>query len=240
MPPDLHLAHTSDTLLFLAVVCYALAMLGYAGEFAFRHRSAGPAANASGATALRGGLADRLGAAGVAATVLGWVAHVGSVTTRGLAVHRVPWGNMYEFSSMVALIAVTAFLVLLSRQDVRYLGAFLMVPVVTYLGLAGTVLYSAPAPLVPALHSYWIKIHVVAAISASGVFMLAGVVTVLFLVKDRWERGGPPLATVLLRGLGRMVPGGRRSGAVSLGPGTAAAVELGTGGGGGIMRALPS
>lgn len=35
MPVNLGLAHTSDRLLFLAVVLYALSMLGYASEFAF-------------------------------------------------------------------------------------------------------------------------------------------------------------------------------------------------------------
>ena len=45
----------------------------------------------------------------------------------------------------------------------------------------------------PALQSYWIKIHVVAAITATGAFMVSGVVTVLYLLKERWERGEPPL-----------------------------------------------
>ena len=48
-------------------------------------------------------------------TTAGWVLHVGSVTTRGLAAGRVPWGNMYEFSSAICLSAVTVFLVLQSR-----------------------------------------------------------------------------------------------------------------------------
>ena len=39
-----------------------------------------------------------------------------------------------------------------------------MVPVVLYLGLAGTVLYTPVGPLVPALDSYWLKIHVAAAV----------------------------------------------------------------------------
>ena len=166
-------------------------MLGYAAEFAFgRHESRSRAAFA--------------GRVGVGLTIVGWGLHVGSVVTRGFAAHRVPWGNMYEFSSMVALVAVTVFLVLLSRQQVRFLGAFVMAPVVLYLGLAGTVLYANAGPLVPALNSYWIKIHVVAAITASGAFMVSGVVTVLYLLKDRWERRT----------------------AVGVGPGTAAAVEF--------------
>src|SRR4051794_17218162 len=169
-------------------------MLGYAAEFAFGRRAAGSRARAAGRVA-------------VAVTVVGWLAHVGSVVTRGFAVHRVPWGNMYEFSTMVALVAVTVYLVLLTRQPVRFLGAFVMAPVVLYLGLAGTVLYAQPGPLVPALNSYWIKIHVVAAITASGAFLVSGVITVLYLMKERWERRSMP----------------------SLGPGTAATQEFRSG-----------
>jgi len=189
---NLGLAHVSDRLLVWAVVSYALAMLGYAAEFAFDRRR-------------RDAVSSRAGTIAVGLTVLGWALHVGSVTTRGLSVHRVPWGNMYEFSSMVSLVAVTVFLVLLTRQQVRFLGLFVMAPVVLYLGLAGTVLYANAGPLVPALNSYWIKIHVVAAITASGAFMVSGVLTVLYLLKSRWERRQ-----------------------LSFGPGAAAAVEVGT------------
>jgi cytochrome c-type biogenesis protein CcsB len=201
----MHLAHVSDVLLVWAVAGYALAMLGYAAEFAFGRRNAGSRAVVAGRVA-------------VALTIAGWGAHVGSVVTRGFAAHRVPWGNMYEFSSMVALVAVTVFLVLLTRQQVRFLGAFVMAPVVLYLGLAGTVLYANAGPLVPALNSYWIKIHVVAAITASGAFMVSGVVTTLYLLKDRWERRT----------------------AVGVGPGTAAAVEFERARGGGLMGWLPA
>jgi cytochrome c-type biogenesis protein CcsB len=128
-----------------------------------------------------------VGIVAVALTVVGWVLHTGSIVTRGLAADRVPWGNMYEFSSMICLIAVTGFLLLLARQPARWLGVFVMVPVVLYLGFAGTVLYVAAGPLVPALNSYWLKIHVVAAIVASGIFLVSAVTTVLYLAKDRWE-----------------------------------------------------
>ncbi len=157
------------------------------------------------------------------------------MVTRGIAVHRVPWGNMYEFSLMVTLVAVTLYLILLVRQKVRYLGAFVMAPVVLYLGLAGTVLYAAPGPLVPALNSYWIKIHVVAAILATGSFLVSGVITVLYLFKERWERGLPPLRVSLRQRLRSPMHPTR----VSLGPGTAAAVEMGAARGG-LMRSLPA
>ncbi|HEX3907906.1 MAG TPA: c-type cytochrome biogenesis protein CcsB [Mycobacteriales bacterium] len=234
MPANLHLAHTSDVLLTWAVFCYAIAMLGYAAEFAAGRRA--EARDGSQAVAGNGSPRSRqLGYAAVALTVLGWGFHLSSVVTRGVAVHRVPWGNMYEFSLMVTLVAVTLYLVLLARQKVRYLGAFVMAPVVLYLGLAGTVLYAAPGPLVPALNSYWIKIHVVAAILATGSFLVSGVVTVLYLFKERWERGLPPLRVALRQRLRSPMHPTR----VSLGPGTAAAVEMGAARGG-LMRSLPA
>ena len=120
--------------------------------------------------------------------MLGWAVHVASLVLRGFAAHRVPWGNMYEFSSAAALTAVTVFLVLLGRGRIdRALGAFVMAPVVLYLGLAGTVLYTAAGPLVPALNSYWIKIHVAAAVMSSGAFLLSGVLALLYLARSRYD-----------------------------------------------------
>jgi cytochrome c-type biogenesis protein CcsB len=88
----------------------------------------------------------------------------------------------------VAFVAVTAFLVLVVRGYVeRSLGAFVMFPVVLYLGLAATELYTAAGPLVPALNSYWNKIHVAAAITASGAFLLSGVVALLYLLRSRYD-----------------------------------------------------
>jgi cytochrome c-type biogenesis protein CcsB len=235
--PNLHLAHVSDVLLTWAVFCYAIAMLGYAAEFAAGRRA--EAQDSAAAVAGSGSRRSRqIGMAAVAVTVAGWCAHVAAVLTRGFAVHRVPWGNMYEFSVMVTLVAVSVYLLLLAKQHVRYLGAFVMAPVVLYLGLAGTVLYAAPGPLVPALNSYWIKIHVVAAILATGSFLVSGVVTILYLLKERWERGLPPLRVALRQRLRSPLHPTR----VSLGPGTAAVaeMELNAVTRGGLMSSLPA
>jgi cytochrome c-type biogenesis protein CcsB len=211
------LAALSDNLLFAAVLLYGLSMLAFAGEQASRRsvrlvaaaeqrasaRSAaadrtrvmagagGPAVPsaplpaAPAADALR---RSRAGQLGMLLTVVGAGIHTGSVVTRGLAADRVPWGNMYEFSSCVALSAVVIFLVLVASGRVeRGLGAFVMVPVVLYLGLAGTVLYTAAGPLVPALDSYWIKIHVFAAVVSSGAFLLSGMVALLYLLRARHD-----------------------------------------------------
>jgi cytochrome c-type biogenesis protein CcsB len=201
--PDKGLGQLGDGLLFVAVIVYALAMLGFAGEQASRKaRQSVTAVRASAEVFVGAGgppvtlpeetlttvTPSRAGRFALALTGLGWLVHLSSIVARGFAAHRVPWGNMYEFSSCAAFVAVTAFLLLVFRGYVeRSLGAFVMLPVVLYLGLAATKLYTAAGPLVPALNSYWIKIHVAAAITASGAFLLSGVVALLYLLKARYD-----------------------------------------------------
>jgi len=214
---DAVLAQLSDRLFAVTVLLYALSMLAFAGEQAARRSRRVAEATAAGVSLREAAAArtralagaggptsfapapaphlepvaprgSRAGALGVLLAAVGVAVHVGSVVTRGLAADRTPWGNMYEFSSMVALAAVVIFLSLVASGRVdRGLGAFVMVPAVLYLGLAGTVLYTAAGPLVPALDSYWIKIHVFAAILASGAFLLSGVVALLYLLRVRHD-----------------------------------------------------
>ena len=120
------------------------------------------------------------------AMVLGALAHIASVLLRGLAANRWPWGNMFEFIVAVCLAGVIAWIVVVARKLVaRRLGLFTMLTTVIMLGVA-TRVYTEAGPLVPALDSYWIAIHVLAAIVAFGIFMVGFVTAVLHLIKRRW------------------------------------------------------
>lgn len=137
-------------------------------------------------------------AAGIAVslTVLAFLLHAAGVAARGMSVHRAPWGNMYEFSITGAVVVTAVYLAVLLRRDVRYLGTFVIGPVLLTLGLAVTVLYTQAAQLVPALQSFWLLIHVSVAFVASALFTLAFSTTVLQLVQQRREQaraaGTPP------------------------------------------------
>jgi cytochrome c-type biogenesis protein CcsB len=134
----------------------------------------------------RGG---RSGRVAVSLTGLAFLLHLGAVLARGLSAGRPPWGNMYEFSTAGALAVTGVYLVLLlRRQDVRYLGVFVILPVLCTLGLAVTVLYTESAQLVPALKSVWLVIHVSAAIVASGILTVGFCQTICYLVQERRER----------------------------------------------------
>ena len=132
--------------------------------------------------------ADRIGRIAVAMTVLGGLLQLGGVVARGISAHRAPWGNLYEFTCALTLVAVLVFLGLLfSGKDVRWLGLLLTTGVLCGLGVATTVLYTASEQLVPALHSYWLWIHVSGAMICGGALYAGAIVTVMFLCKERYE-----------------------------------------------------
>jgi cytochrome c-type biogenesis protein CcsB len=113
-------------------------------------------------------------------------AHTVAVVTRGLAVHRAPWGNMYEFVTALTCVAAIFFLFVMVRYRAWTLGVFVMGAVVIALGLAETLIYTAAGQLVPALQSYWLDIHVTAMTLATGIFFVAAVLGVVYLAADRY------------------------------------------------------
>lgn len=140
---------------------------------------------------------DLYGRIAVSLTVVAFLVEFGGVLTRALSVQRAPWGNMYEFNITFSTVAVGVYLSLLAlRKNVRWLGLPLITSVLLDLGLAVTVLYTASDQLVPALHSYWLYIHVSTAIFCGAVFYVGAVGTILYLFKDSYESklagGGRP------------------------------------------------
>jgi cytochrome c-type biogenesis protein CcsB len=139
-----------------------------------------------GALAAIGGAGGWVRAA-VVLSVLGAAAHLVAVIARGLAVHRAPWGNMYEFVTALTCVAAIFFLYVLIRYRAWSLGVFVMGSVVLALGLAETVIYTAAGPLVPALQSYWLSIHVTAMTLATGIFFVAAVLGIMYLFAGRYR-----------------------------------------------------
>ncbi|GAA4075008.1 c-type cytochrome biogenesis protein CcsB [Streptomyces hundungensis] len=140
---------------------------------------------------------DLYGRIAVSLTVLAFLIEFCGVLTRALSVQRAPWGNMYEFNLTFSTVAVGVYLTLLAlKKNVGWLGLPLVTTVLLDLGLAVTVLYTASDQLVPALHSYWLWIHVSTAIFCGAVFYVGAVATILYLFRDRYEaklaEGGKP------------------------------------------------
>ena len=192
------LAQASNAAIYAAMITLTIAMVAFAISFAAgRRRVAAVAAPAEvmvgeGSTGIltRTVSADEPADAGrrsaniaMSLTWLSFALLLAGVVMRGLWAGRVPWGNMYEFSITAALATLAVFLFLSLRTDVRWLGLFIVIPVLLTLGMAVTVLYTEAAQLVPALKSYWLVIHVSAAIICAGAFTLGAATAGLSLLK---------------------------------------------------------
>jgi cytochrome c-type biogenesis protein CcsB len=119
-------------------------------------------------------------------------AHFVALLGRGLSAdpNRVPWGNMYEFTLSGTFVVALFYLLLSRRWALDWLGPLVVGFVLTLLMVAVLWLYDPTGPLPEALNSYWLVIHVVSAILATGAFTLGGMTSVAYLLKRR--RGDRP------------------------------------------------
>ncbi len=241
MSVNVGFAQASNDFLIAALLIYSLAVLAFAGDYAFGRprraavKAAKPAevaqlaavgaATAGGATAETSGAEDPSGATSarpsagasqgvgggsvparpvsafrsvweagpwvrtaVAFSTVGALVHLAAVVTRGLAVHRAPWGNMYEFITALTCVAAIFFGYIVVRYRAWALGVFVIGAVVVALGLARALINTPAGPLVPALQSYWLSIHVTAMTLATGIFFVAAVLGIMYLVAERYRK----------------------------------------------------
>ncbi|MCK5892051.1 MAG: c-type cytochrome biogenesis protein CcsB [Aeromicrobium sp.] len=183
-------------------VVLALAFLAHLGELLFvRQEAVEPVAAAAGSGAPgtvavappedddvppRSAVLSRVG---VALTVVATGLLVAGVVTRALASQRVPWGNMYEFGLTGVSIALVVYLVLVRITSVQWIAPLVTGFGLAILGLAWSA-YVPAGPLVPALHSYWLVIHVAAVMIAGALFLVGASASLLYLLKERAENRG--------------------------------------------------
>jgi cytochrome c-type biogenesis protein CcsB len=125
------------------------------------------------------------GRLGYLLTVLGALAHLTAVVSRGLAAGRVPWGNMYEFTLAGTCIVAVAYVLLYARLKLAWMAPVVVAFVLVVLMVGVLVLYTPVEPLTEALNSYWLVIHVIAAAMATGAFTLGGIASGVYLAKRR-------------------------------------------------------
>jgi cytochrome c-type biogenesis protein CcsB len=139
-------------------------------------------------------------AAGIAMmlTRLGGLLLIAAAAMRGLSVQRPPLGNMFEFALVGCMFVVVVFVSISLRRDIRWLGLFVIGPVLLTLGLAITVFYTDASELLPSLKSVWLVIHVTVATFSVALFTIAFSVTILHLVKT-WLEAQEPEAMSRIR-----------------------------------------
>jgi cytochrome c-type biogenesis protein CcsB len=176
------LAYLSNNLVYSALAVFAVVFLLHAIETAWSVKS-GAGRN------LDRNRTEKIARNATGIMVLADLLLLAALITRGLSASRFPLANMYEFSITGGFIFVTAYLIALRKYDLRWLGLLVSLATLLTLGSAITLLYVESAPLVPALKSPWLLIHVLAAIVSGGIFLLANSLAATYLLLERIERG---------------------------------------------------
>jgi cytochrome c-type biogenesis protein CcsB len=104
-------------------------------------------------------------------------------------VGHIPISNLYEVFVLFCLITALIYLYYEKFYDTRQLGAFVLLVVSAAVGFILWYTFDREAhaiqPLVPALQSYWMKIHVPANFIGYGAFSLAAMVGGAYLLAER-------------------------------------------------------
>ena len=118
----------------------------------------------------------------------------------GADIGHIPVSNLYEVFVLFCWLTTTFYLYYEAQYQTRALGAFVMLVVSAAVGflLWYTLVREAHEiqPLVPALKSWWMKLHVPANFIGYGTFALAAMVAFAYLIKQtvgqtRWYKLAP-------------------------------------------------
>jgi cytochrome c-type biogenesis protein CcsB len=141
----------------------------------------------------RKALKEKWGRSGFLATALGFLFHFSYWILRWIGKGDAPVSSMFEFMSLLALAIVLGYLIIYWLYRSTTLGVFTLPLVVSMLGWA-SVFDKTPQPLIPALQSHWLTLHVSTVALGEGLFAVGFAAGLMYLIrtidkeKAAWHR----------------------------------------------------
>lgn len=165
----MNLLDISGTLLFIAFFSYLIATLFFGG--AIRHKDKGVTKSNK-----------RWGTIGITITIIGFISNLGYFITRWIYSGHAPISNMFEFSTAFGMFIVGAFILIYFIYRVPALGVFSL-PVALIIIAFASMFPSEVSPLIPALKSYWLTIHVITTVIGEAILAISAFAGLVYLVK---------------------------------------------------------
>lgn len=160
----------SSNLLFIAFILYLVATLFYGGSIKEKKGS-----NSQKET-------NKWGKIAVFLTIIGFISQLGYFILRWVAAGHAPVSNMFEFTTFFGMALVGAFIIIYFIYRTTLLGLFTM-PVALLVIAYASMFPREITPLIPALQSYWLYIHVTTAAIGEAILAISFAAGLIYLVK---------------------------------------------------------
>jgi len=122
---------------------------------------------------------------------MGLIIHTAALILRTIESGHAPFTNMYESLSFLAWSAILAYVIIEGKFRIRKAGPYFMLIVIALMALASSPLMPKEAnPLVPALQSYWLWLHVSVTLLGEAFFAVAFITSIMYLAADSREKKG--------------------------------------------------
>jgi len=157
----------SSTLLYTAFIQYLIGTFFFAG--AIRDKKEKPKTN-------------RWSFLGIFITIIGFIAQIGYFITRWIAGGHAPVSNLFEFTTFFGMMLVGAFIVVYFIYKTSVLGLFTL-PVAILLIAYASMFPREISPLIPALKSDWLYIHVTTAAAGEAILAVSFVAGLIYLLR---------------------------------------------------------
>jgi len=162
----------SSSLLLLAFIVYSAAFL------VFVIGITGKKLNRQDAEAK----SEKWGNAGIILSIIGFLCHLGFFFKRWAEAGHIPTSNMFEFMTFLAMMIMLAFIIVYFIYRSQVLGVFALPVGIIIIGYA-SVFPKEVQPLIPALQSYWLKIHVTTAAAGEAFFAVGFAAGLMYLLR---------------------------------------------------------
>lgn len=164
------LVAVSSNLLFVSFIAYLIATVFFGGAIK-KSKSEKAYHNSKWSTI------------GLVVTIVGFISHLGYFITRWIASGHAPVSNMFEFTTAFGMMLVGSFILLFFMYRTPSLGLFAL-PIAIIIIAYASMFPKEVTPLIPALQSKWLTIHVITAALGESILAISAVAGLVFLVKN--------------------------------------------------------
>ncbi|MGG4011895.1 c-type cytochrome biogenesis protein CcsB [Bacillus smithii] len=163
------LVHLSSNLLYTAFILYLVATLFFGGSIRSKNAEMVKEPN-------------RWAKIGILITIVGFIAQVGYFFTRWAAAGHAPVSDLFEFTTFFGMMLVGAFIIIYFIYRLPALGLFAL-PVAVIIIAYASMFPREISPLIPALQSDWLHIHVTTAAAGEGILSISFIAGLIYLIK---------------------------------------------------------